>query len=185
MPELWDVYDARRRLTGRVIHRGDAMKPDDYHLVVQVWIRNSAGEWLISRRAPDKSMPLKWEPTGGSVLAGEDSLNGALREVREELGIQLDPARGELFCSTRREAPSWANPGFLDVWVFFHDCDLADVRLQPEETCEARWVTAEEIRRMIARGEWIPLDRYDFIDDLLRRFRPRVISDGAVRNSDG
>lgn len=30
-----------------------------------------------------------WEATGGSILQGESSLDGAIREVREELGIDI------------------------------------------------------------------------------------------------
>lgn len=171
MAEMWDVYDERRRLTGRAIRRGDAMTPDEYHLVVQVWIYNSRGEWLISRRAPGKSEPLKWEPTGGSVLAGEDSLSGALREVREELGVSLNPARGQLFCSARREKPTWENPGFLDVWVFRHDCDISALRLQPEEACDAMWATVGDIRAMIADGRFVPMTADPYYDDLFRRYR--------------
>lgn len=170
MPELWDVYDFYRRRTGRTIHRGDPMRLDEYHLVVQVWIRNSRGEWLISRRAPGKSMPLMWEPTGGSVLAGEESLEGALREAWEELGVRFDPRRGLLFCSARREKPSWENPGFLDVWVFSHDCEIGDIRLQPEETCGAMWVTGADILRMIAAGTFIPMTDYAYIHDLLQAY---------------
>ena len=171
MAEMWDVYDFRRRKTGRVHRRGEPMRGDEYHLVVQVWIHNSRGEWLISRRAPGKSEPLKWEPTGGSVLAGEDSLEGALREAREELGVTLDPARGALFCCARREEPTWANPGFLDVWVFTHDCDIQALRLQREETCEAMWASETDIRAMIAEGRFVPMTEDPYYHDLFRRYR--------------
>ena len=107
MAELWDIYDKNRIKTGRTIERGQPMTENEYHIVVQVWIRNSNGQWLISRRSPGKSMPLKWEPTGGSVLAGEDSLTGALREVREELGVVLKPDTGRLLYSFRRDKASW------------------------------------------------------------------------------
>lgn len=168
--EWWDVYDFRRRKTGRLHRRGDPMRSDEYHLVVQVWIRNSRGEWLISRRALGKSEPLKWEPTGGSVLAGEDSLAGALREAREELGVTLSPGKGCLFCSARRERFAWANPGFLDVWVFSHDCDISEVRLRRSETCGAMWATEADVRAMIADGRFVPMTDDPYFNDLFRRY---------------
>ncbi len=151
--ELWDIYDAERRRTGRFIERGQKLGEGEYHLVVQAWIRNSRGEWLISRRCPTKPLPLKWEATGGSVLAGEDSLTGALREVKEELGVTLDPAGARLISSTRADRERWSNPGFLDVWLFSHDCELSDVTLQEGETCGAKWVSTEELAEMEKRGE--------------------------------
>lgn len=166
--EWWDVYDFRRQKTGRGHRRGDPMHDDEYHLVVQVWIRNRRGAWLISQRAPGKSHPMEWEPTGGSVLAGESSLDGALREVREELGIALDPARGILFCSARREKPTWENPGFLDVWVFEHDCAISELTLQQEETCAAAWATEAEIRHMMADGRFVPMTEDPYYNDLFR-----------------
>ena len=80
MPELFDVYDARRRPTGRVMARGEPMPADAYALAVNVWLRSRQGRWLMTRRAPGKSEPLKWEPPGGHALAGESSLEAALRE---------------------------------------------------------------------------------------------------------
>ena len=171
MAEQWDVYDFQRQKTGCVHRRGEPMRADEYHLVVQVWIRNRHGQWLISQRAPGKSEPLKWEPTGGSVLAGEDSLTGALREALEELGVRLDPRRGTLFCSARREQPCWANPGFLDVWVFEHDCAISDLCLQREETVDAVWASEAEIRTMIADGRFVPMTDDPYYDDLFRRYR--------------
>lgn len=58
MPELWDIYDKNRRPTGRTVERGKPMRQDEYHIVVNVWIINSKGQWLISRRTPNKHLPL-------------------------------------------------------------------------------------------------------------------------------
>lgn len=54
----------------------------EYHLVISAWIVNSKGQYLLSQRHPNKIYPFFWECTGGSVLASEDSLHGALREVK-------------------------------------------------------------------------------------------------------
>ena len=64
-----------------------AVTIDGYHLVVHVWIRNSKGEYLISQRSANRpTYPLMWECVGGSVVKGEDSLQGAIREAKEEVG---------------------------------------------------------------------------------------------------
>lgn len=91
MEEIWDIYDENRNLTGKTIKRAEyinKIKENEYHLVVHIWIKNDNNEWLISKRTPNKHFPLLWECTGGSALAGEESLTAALREVKEELGIK-------------------------------------------------------------------------------------------------
>ena len=95
--EIWDLYNERRELTGRDQIRGEEIPEGCYHLVVHVWIRNSRGEYLISQRSADRpTFPLKWECVGGSVLKGESSLEGALRETKEEVGLSLPPEGGRL-----------------------------------------------------------------------------------------
>ena len=55
---------------------------------MHVWIRNSKGEYLISQRSANRpTFPLMWECVGGSVVKGEDSMQGAIREAKEEVGI--------------------------------------------------------------------------------------------------
>lgn len=170
MAELWDVYDCNRKLTGRIVERGQPLSLSEYHVVVQVWIHDSRGQWLISKRTLNKSYPLKWEPTGGSVLAGEDSISAAVRETKEEVGISLNPADGELFASYRREQPCWENPGFLDVWVFHHDCALEDIVLQKDETCDAMWATSEMILEMIANGSFVPMKHFPYCYELFCKY---------------
>ena len=141
--ELWDIYDANRRPTGRTHRRGDPMPPGDYHLVVHVWIR-SGEKYFITRRAPEKEVaPLIWEVTGGSALVGEDSLAAALREVKEETGITLCPENGMVFESIRRD------DNFADVWLFRQEVSLEDFVPQPGETIDARLATPEELRAMV------------------------------------
>ena len=169
-PERWDVYDAERRLTGRTLARGEPLGPDDYVLVVHAWLRNRRGEWLLTQRTENKSEPLKWETPGGHALAGETSLEAVLREVREETGIVLDAKDARPLAALRREAPSWENLGYLDIWVFPWDGDLADVVLQPGETRAARWASNADVLRLIASGEFVPVVAHPYYRDLFARY---------------
>ena len=103
MLEMWDLYNGKREKTGKVLPRGVPVPKGLYHLTVSAWIVNSQGQYLLSQRHPQKTYPLCWECTGGSVLVGEDSLNGAVWEVREELGIILNPFKAEIIYQIRRE----------------------------------------------------------------------------------
>lgn len=101
--EKWDLYNAEREKTGLTIQRGGNIPKGLYHLVVSAWIVNQHGQYLLSQRHPDKQYPLYWECTGGAVLSGENSLQGAVREVKEELGIALALEKGELIYQFCRE----------------------------------------------------------------------------------
>lgn len=164
MSEFWDVYDKDRKLTGRTVERGKPMAQGEYHIVVNVWIRNSKGRWLISKRTENKHFPLLWEPTGGSAVAGESSFDAALRETREELGVELDPEKGKLFTTALRQYKEF--PDFLDVWVFEHDCDIENVIFQPGETCGAMWATSAKIKQLVKNGEFVPQNVFPYLDKL-------------------
>lgn len=58
-------------------------------MVVNVWIKNKNNEFLISGRAESKPHPLMWETTGDSVLLGEEWIDAAVREAKEELDAYL------------------------------------------------------------------------------------------------
>ncbi|WP_245799332.1 NUDIX hydrolase [Virgibacillus siamensis] len=129
----------------------------DYHLVVSIWIVNDRGEFLISKRHPEKTHPNLWECPGGSVLTGEDSLQGALREAQEEIGIDLSGYEGELIRSVRRDV------SFYDAWLFHATFPIEDVVPQLEEVVDARWATVEEIKRLIRDEKFVPSLGY-FLD---------------------
>ena len=148
--ELWDVYDKDRNLTGRLHRRGDPLATGDYHLTVHVWLQHTDGRFLITKRAPNKGYAGLWECTGGSALAGDDSLTAAVREVQEETGLTVQPENGKILLDY--QGWDW----FTDVWLFRQSFDLDAVVLQPGETCDYKWVTAEEILQMNEREEMVP-----------------------------
>ena len=102
-----------------------------------------------------------WETTGGAVIAGEDMLEAALREVREELGITLNPEDGEVYKSYTYPHTNGDGAAYITVWVFRRDAALEDVVLQPQETSGAMWADRERIRRMMREGTFIPFDYFD------------------------
>ena len=157
--EFWDLYTRDRHLTGETHIRGEKLPPDRYHLVVHVWIRNSKDEWLISQRAANRpTFPLKWESVGGSVTVGEDSLTGAIREAKEEVGVDLDPQYGKLISSTVREHFQ----DIKDVWLFLYDGEIDLRNATTDEVADLRWMTVAEIRALYDAGELVHTLGYFF-----------------------
>lgn len=166
MKEIWDIVDSEGRPTGRTMEKGAPMAYGEYHLSVSVWIVNEKGEFLISKRvSTKKAAPDMWETTGGSALAGEDALTAALREVREELGIVLNPDKGRIFSTYTWPHSDGSGAAYIVVWIFRQDFDPAEITLQKEEACDVRLASKEELQKLIDEGRFIP---YTYIRELFR-----------------
>jgi len=61
-------------------------------LVVAVALIDGSGRVLMQRRRNDRAHGGLWEFPGGKVESAESLESAAIREIREELGIRLDPA---------------------------------------------------------------------------------------------
>lgn len=161
--ELWDVYDEHRKLTGRTHRRGEPLNNGDYHLAVQIWIQNSNGEYLLTKRTPNKGFPNMWECTGGSAVTGDDSLTAALREAKEETGLVLFPKNGKRIIELK------GSDYYYDIWLFKQDFALKDIVLQENETCGAMLATKEQILMMNENGTLIPcsylIEFFDMINE--------------------
>ncbi|GGB52551.1 NUDIX domain-containing protein [Virgibacillus dakarensis] len=148
--EKWDLYDYDRNKIGKTHTRGEPLPEGCYHIVVHVWIQNDRGKLLLSKRHPNKHYGNLWECTGGSVLTGETSLEGALRETKEELGIELNPESGQLLFSEVR------SNHHSDNWLFISNAKLNDLEFQPDEVIDAKWVSKDTYEKMIQKGEIVP-----------------------------
>ena len=150
--ELVDLYDENRVPLGRTAERHAQKGPGEYRMVVHVCIFNSRGQLLIQRRSQEKTAwSGLWDVSiGGGVDAGETSRQGAEREVREELGYDLD------LTGVRPAVTVNFEGGFDDFFVVTREADLGSLRLQKEEVSDVRWASLEEVLAMRADGRFIP-----------------------------
>ena len=164
--ERWDLLDENGNLTGKTMIRGRSMRAGQYHLVVHIWVVDNKGRILLQRRAPTRRlMPGVWAATGGSAVAGEDSETAARRELEEELSICTKPGEMQHIAHLRRRN------AFTDVWLLKRDVDASSLTLQTEEVAEVRWVTEQELRVMIVKGDFHNYGRlyFDTVMSALRK----------------
>lgn len=148
--ELWDIFNKNGEPTGKTVKRGNLrLRSGEYHMVVHIWIKGPDGRWLIQRRSDTKTpMSGEWAATGGSVIAGENSVTAAARELKEELSIDRPAAS---LCFVDR---IFRRHSFVDIWQTEFNGDISDLKLQQEEVAEVKWVTKDELESMIDEGKF-------------------------------
>jgi isopentenyldiphosphate isomerase len=153
MPELLDVCDHEGHLTGQVLARSEVHKAQAWHRVALVWVINSRGEILLSRRAEHLNLfPGLWDVTvSGHVSAGDEPTPTAVRETQEEVGLTtaleemkfIDTVTDRLPTSV----PERLHQEYDFIYVARHDVAADKLKLQAAEILEVRWVTADDYER--------------------------------------
>lgn len=178
--EWWELFDQNRRPLNRTHPRGRPLPEGAFHVVSEVWVADLQNRLLLTLRAPQKEIsPGLWEATAGSVLAGESSREGAVRELREETGLAADPAALHLIGVVQTAGV------FVDVYVL--RLDVQHVTLQPGETEDFRMVTLSELDDMGRRGLLAPhiLRHLSLFEEQLRFFLEPSLSPGLYRHYKG
>jgi len=163
MAEYWDLYDEERNPLGRTIKRGEAFAEGEYYVCCEIWVRNSEGEFLVTKRHPNKKAGGLWEFTGGGVLSGETTKQAAVREAQEEIGLSVEESELSLL-----EVYQHKNY-FMDIFVVKKDVEVNKLTLQAEEVVEAKWVSHEELLQMVETKQmvWSVGLRYQEYCDLM------------------
>jgi 8-oxo-dGTP diphosphatase len=74
---------------------------------------DASGRVLIAQRPPGKMLAGRWEFPGGKLHDGEAAYDGLVRELREELGVEVQAA--ERLVRYQHEYPG--RVVWLDMWV--------------------------------------------------------------------
>ncbi len=158
--ELWDIYDANKKRTGRTMKRNDwCLKDDEYHLTVLGVIQHADGRFLISKRVMTKSWaPGWWEVSGGGVMAGEKSEEAVKREIKEETGLDVNGWDGGYMFSYKRENPGEGDNYFVDIYKYKADFDEKDINMQEKETDGYKLATLDEIKEYAKEGIFLHYD---------------------------
>jgi len=164
MSEILDVYDIDgNRLDKQVRRDTDGLQEGEYLLFVDVWIVNSANQFLIQKRNENRELfPGFWQSSAiGAVRSGETGSQGARREVEEELGITLDMANAAMVnLMVNRFVAKNAN-ALMATWLIKQDIDIKDVKLQEGEVSDAKWASLEEIKALLDCRAFVPVIKQD------------------------
>ena len=158
--EMWDIYDAEKKRTGRTMKRNDwCLQDGEYHLTVLGIVARKDGKFLITKRVMTKAWaPGWWEVSGGAVQAGEDSRDAVIREVKEETGIDVSGCEDGYLFTYHRENPGKGDNYFVDVYRFLMDFDEQDVVIQKEEAEDFMLADLAQIKEFANQGIFLHYD---------------------------
>jgi len=146
--ELCDVVDRYGNRTGRIVERGTKLSSEEFYSVVHVWIRDENNNYLIQQRARHlASGPGVWCTTVGYIISGEESMDGAIREVNEELGIQILPAH------LKRIDRHALDNRVEDIWMAEVPRNLVEAPVLGDEVDDYKWTSRDELEKLVNRGE--------------------------------
>lgn len=142
MIEIWDLINDSGEKVGITWRREerDKMPEGLHHPCVEIWVKVN-DKLLITQRHPGKDDGLKYDVPGGAVLSGESFIDGAMRELCEEVGIIAK--KGDLIPLGNTIS------GKVYAMSYLLELDyLPSLSLQPSEVVGYRLVGEREIEDM-------------------------------------
>lgn len=159
--EKRDLYDENRNLIGETIFKGEEIPEGKYIVVVLVFIQNSEGKFLIQKRSERKNG--KYATTGGHPKSRENSIQGIITEVKEEIGLDIKPEDLQLYYGGKSEIEKvfWD-----DYYVKMDVPDIDKLKLQEEEVASVHWFSIEEIKDLMKQDKFFK-NHYEEFEILL------------------
>lgn len=168
MDEKIDILDPHGEQTGRVAWKSEAHRLGLWHRCFHCWIVSpetpAGGPYLFAQRraAGKETWPDRLDVTvAGHLGAGEETLEGGLREAEEELGLAV--AADELVpLGTRRvelEIPAGLDREFHEVFLLVRSLSPKDLYLQEEEVAEVVRLRLDDVEAL-REGSEVPAERW-------------------------
>ena len=114
--------------------------------IVTIFIKNKKNQLLIQKRSQLKGG--KYGITSGHTFVQEEAKHGALREIKEEIGLTIKEQELKLIYKTE------INKITYNLYYIQKEIDLSKLILQKEEVENVYWYTIEEINNLIKRNEF-------------------------------
>ncbi len=161
--EYFDIVDENGMPTGEVISRDEAHREGILHRTAHVWIIRAKGngyDILLQKRSKNKdSFPGQYDTSSaGHIPAGDEPLESALRELREELGIEASGNQlsyaGMFRIQYEMEfhGSMFRDHEIARVYVYREPVAADKLTLQECEVEEVRWFDLDEVWEEIHRS---------------------------------
>lgn len=165
--ELFPIVNAKDEIIGKILRREAHKSPDVIHRAVTVLVFDHGGRILIQKRTMTKdTSPGCWSHSvGGHVGYDEDYLSVAVRETKEEIGINVRPEKFEFLGKMITVAP-WEKE-MTHVYKYVAG-DGINLKPSKDEVSELKFVDIKNLKKMLKAEEWTPSSRQIFDRFLLR-----------------
>ena len=151
--ELIEIVDENGNYTGQVMDKEEAHDKNLLHNELGIFIINDKKEILLEKRSANKRFnPNKWGLCAGHVDAYETLEEAALREIKEEVG--LDVSIEELIPYGEKEVTIKDSNSHI-TYFYYVKCNKKEDEfiIQEEELSEVKWFNIDEIIMMIKEGK--------------------------------
>ena len=143
--EIFDVVNERDEVTGQNT-RCEVHARGLWHRAVHVLVFNGCGEIFLQKRSLIKDIAAgKWDSSAsGHLDTGEAYDDCAVREVREEIGLQLAQPPVRLF-----KIDACRETGWEFCWIYRCKSE-GPFALHPDEIETGGWFTPEAVTKWVA-----------------------------------
>ena len=147
--ELIEIVDKDGNFTGQIMDKEEAHDKNLLHNEVAVFIINDKKQVLLQKRSANKRFnPNKWALCAGHVDAGESLESAALREVKEEVGINI--TINDLKPFAEREFTIRNSNSHITYFYYIKsNLNEKDFIIQKEELSEVKWFDIDDVIDMI------------------------------------
>ena len=155
--ELFEIVNERGEVIGTAPRERCHGDPGLVHRAAHVLVFNSKGELLLQLRSKDKDIqPGKWDTSvGGHLAVGETYEQAAVREMKEELGIEGVEMKHLYDYPLRNEVESENIRSFMAVYD-------GRVRFQEEEIDAVLFWRMDEVKSALGTGVFTPNFEQEF-----------------------
>lgn len=170
--EYIDIYDENNNPIGEIKEKTQAHEDGNFHRTAHVWIINDKNELLLQKRSSTKkSHPNCWDISGaGHIRAGENVINGAIRELKEELGVETEE-KDLQYIATIKSTKNPKNMEFQYVYLLKCNKKIEEYIFEDNEVSEVKYVHFEELEKMVkerVEGLLIHEEEYKKLFDFIR-----------------
>ncbi len=149
-----DVLDTTGKPTGEVLSKREIHARGKLHRAVHLYLFDRENNLLLQRRSPHVDYyPNRLSiSVTGHVDAGETSQAAAQRELREELGIDIDTGQLKFLFSLRQDSTlgsHYIDRQFNDIYVCRFISEIPKIILNPNEVSEVQWVPFTTFEAMV------------------------------------
>lgn len=149
--EYYDILNEDGSKTGQTLPKSAVHNKELLHGSVFIWIYNKKGEVLLQLRSKDKkSFPGVWDVSvAGHISAGDTPLEAAVREIKEEIGVDIvaeDLTQVDFMSDIVPWVPDKTHPELCWVYILHRELDLTQLAIKKSELAAVKLLPIQELQ---------------------------------------